>query len=353
MFILSAIVICLFSIPISSYGFMKTKLVDQTSGTIIPLAAAQQEFLKYGSPQLMYVRPWNSNKVDDNRKLKLVYALARGPYYYFDFKGIDAITSKPLTLNGKEFKTFYQKLGDDHVQFKPLNNLSTALTEMQAKEMGIKEALRYGITVDDSYTYESHYNDNWMSLKESVYQINFTKKDNVSKKIINVVISINNGEILKFSYNSSSKNQASSKPALNWSESKDKAIAFAKNNFPEYAVSTVLMQNVPVEAENVKDYYFSFWRNIGGIIFPENNITVTIDAQSGEFVGYGYRWENITFPTETNNVIPQQTADKIFIDNIGIGLFNSIYRANTSDAAYIDCYSGELKNSFGEAAIKK
>lgn len=352
-----------------NFAFARDNLGTENTG-FISLAAAQTAFLEYGEPQLMYIRSWNSKNSADSRKLKLVYALPRGPYFNFDFKGIDAVTAKPLTFSGKEFKFFNEKLGEGNMEYKQTDKLSTGLTEVKAKELAVKKAAAYGMTIDNSYNYESHYNENWLSIGEKVYQITFTKKAVDSKQTINVVIDIDTGDILRYYYynKDGGKNQPVNKSLIKWTEGKDKAVSFAKSKFPEYAGNTVIMQNDPTDTDNnINEYYYSFWRTEDGIIYPENNIMIIINALTGEVTGYGYRWENFDFPNIEGNLIPQQEANRIFINEIGISLItpklgtkktqnenqNPYYRANASEAAYIDCYTGKLKNSWGQEITKK
>lgn len=333
---------------------------------IITIDNAKTEFLKYGKPRLMYVRPWNTSNANENRKLKLIYTLVNGPYFYFDFKGIDATTGKPINSSGEEFMQYYEKIGDQSnpAVNKKADELSKPLTENDAKLIAMKEALKYNIAINGNCV--SSYNDNWLGLNQKVYTFLWSNKTDGDFKY-KATVDILTGMVLEINYNNDKIKDSLNlnTPNISWQEGKDRAIDFVKSDFSEYVGSLVFMQSKPYLNAKTGDfyYYYSFWRIVNGALYPENNVNVIVDNRTGDIIGYGYRWENIDFPVIGSNIISDTMASDIFMNKIGLNLntFYSlgiqkqddsnnnglVYSAGDSNAAYIDVYTGKLKDVKG------
>lgn len=342
------------------------------SESILPLAEGRSEFLKYGKPMLMFVRPW-SDKNSDNRKLKLIYSIVNGPYYFLDFNAINAKTGKPVNSLGEEINLYNEKIGETGQEYvnKEIEDLAKPLNEEEAKQIAVNEAAKYNIMISSSEKYQVQYNANWYGLNQSVYTFTWGYDQDNSTDRLKITVNMKNGAVLEFYHNiKNDDNKLSS--SLTWSEGKDKAIEFVKDKFPQFLGNIVFIKNEPsLSAKSSNDgYYYSFWRVINGAVYPENNISVMIDNKSGEIKAYGYRWEYIDFPEISSVVISQEEAANIFMDNIGLQLNtrgalkdqnstqedkNSkdviVYEVKPGNAAYIDAYNGKLKDSKGNDII--
>lgn len=338
--------------------------------TILSIDKAGEEFLKYGEPRIMYVRPWIVNNTEENRKLKLIYSIVNGPYYYFDFNAIDAKSGKPLNSQGKETNVYSQRIGEVSKLSvnKKIEKLQHPINENDAKLIAIKEALKYNISVDSNDDYKSTYTDNWFGLPQKAYNISFTKKSETSAFSFNATIDLLTGCVLEFHYGNDklttniSTGSAINTSSVSWQDGKNRAIAFVKSKFPQFLGSIVLMENEPNFAgkSGEFDYYYSFWRTVNGVLYPENNLNILVDNKSGNIEGYGYRWEFIDFPEIGKDIITEDTAANIFINQIGLkinylsdavgnGVF--AYGPIANEAAYIDAYTGKIKDNKGNDVV--
>lgn len=348
--------------------------VTKEENKVISLNKAKLEFLKYGQPRLMYVRPWNLENAKDNRKLKLIYSLVNGPYYYIDFKAIDAITGIPINAWGKKFKFYNEKIGEDSniIVNSKVGNLQEPLKENEAKLIALGLASKYNISLDGNLNYVPDFDDNWSGLSQGVYTFSWSSKGISKNFLFSVTVDMLTGKVLEIRYindKTNSNTKAKLGNNISWEDGKTKAVDFLKKVFPEYLGSLVLMQSNPYSNDKTSgnDYYYSFWRSVNGILYPENNVNVKIDSSTGEVIEYGYRWENIDFPAVGASLLSEDAAAEIFMDKVGLKLVNRSYygnqkqneliyngldyEANISNAAYIDAYSGKLKDSKGQEVV--
>lgn len=346
----TAVILNLFSLNTLA-GVLNTNNNTKEESAIINVDRALTEFMKYGKPMLIYVRPWNSLDDGENRKLKLIYSLVNGPYFYFDFNGIDAVTAVPVSSSGKELKLHYEKIGDKSNELinKRAENLKTPLSAEEALIIAKREAVKYNQDIPNNLNYKLNINENWLGLKKRVYAISWVSKIEGANYSFKIIIDSLSGKVVEISYHDNTPRvEDDSKTQLSWLSGKDKAVEFLKGKFPEFVGSVVLMQSEPDTRDKSKNfYYYSFWRSVKGILYPENNVNIIVDNQDGTIIGYGYRWEFIDFPEAGPDIISEAQASQIFINKIGIKLKNRQYMVVPNGAAYIDAYTGQLKDSKG------
>jgi hypothetical protein len=345
--------------------------------SILSMDKAKQQFLKYGAPRLIYVRPWANSNSNEGRKLKLIYSIVNGSYYYQDFNAIDAKTGDPVNAAGRPANLNFELIGDkaDQSINKGTEKASNSINENDAKEIAIKEALKYNIKMDLNDKYVTSLSNNYNGINYKVFTISWSKdleKDNISYSFS---IDLDTGKILGFHYNKKPlknivNNSNLDNNKLTWQDGRNQAVAFVKNNFPQFLGNISLMENEPMISGKLggSSYYYSFWRTVNGVLYPENNVNIIIDKNSREIVGYGYKWEYIDFPDATAGIISDKTASDVFINQIGLRLNsrsfvsnNSIsntmnndilvYEANSTNAEYIDAYTGKLKDINGDDVV--
>jgi hypothetical protein len=243
----------------------------------------------------------------------------------------------------------------------------------------MKEALKYGIAIDSNDKYITSLSNNLNGLNQKVFTISWSKDSEEEKFSFNISVNLDTGKVLGFHYsknrteNTINNDNDSTKTELTWQDGKNRAIAFVKSKFPQFLGNISLMENEPTKSGKLGDdsYYYSFWRTVNGVLYPENNVNIVVDKNNGEVVGYGYRWEYIDFPDATMGIIDVKAAADIFINQIGLKLnsrtygsdiksnnnsntINSdilVYEANSTNAAYIDAYTGKLKDINGEDVV--
>ena len=87
------------------------------------------------------------------------------------------------------------------------------------------------------------------------------------------------------------------------------------------------IQPLPVNFD--MPYSFTFVRDVDGIKFPYNYITVFVDSSTGTITNYELRWnDNAKFP-EISDIISMEEAFDIFADEIGFGLLYTRTAGNT------------------------
>lgn len=319
------------------------------SASTISAEDAKGLFLKYGTPQLTYVRSWKDN---GDRKLKLVYALVNGPYYYIDFSGISAKNGRPVGADGKETAIEIKSMGSgkspsDTVLDKQ-KSPADAATALKKTEEFLK---KLNINADDSNLQSKAQSDSWYGISQKNYSFNF--KVDGDKGACNVK-AVFNAENLSVEEINSSFIYKSTDGEGNVSYSKAVQIAqkYVSEKFPDF-VDNLIMVNTK-SANSQKGYNISFWRTVNGAAYPENNINITVDADTGNISSVCFRWEYISFP-DTAGTITSKAAADIMFSKIGLVLDQSgngdgVYELSKSNAAYIDAFNGKLKNSDGSDA---
>lgn len=166
------------------------------------------------------------------------------------------------------------------------------------------------------------------------------------------------GDILNMSCWRSRTKEPKILPAISREKALQIARELATNLQPEKFQQTAERQEGPIPADDWRDpntYSFTFDRMVQGIPFPENNISITIDAQTGEITSYNFNWLNTEFPDAAKRITPEE-AGKIFKEKIGLKLIyfrpypqnrentpvKLVYTLDRPDQVRIDALTGEI-----------
>lgn len=189
------------------------------------------------------------------------------------------------------------------------------------------------------YNGKTTYNLNWSDSKG--------KLGNIS-----VTIDSNNNILSYYKYNPSDYLSQRKLPKI----SKDDALANAKKFItkvaPDIAANISYQEYKNDTSVMVFDYQFFFVRTVNGIPFPSNNVTITVNKNTGEIENYQCNWNfDLTFP-DKNGIMSLEDAKKVYKEKIGLQLMYrytyigdkaDVYLVYTTpDYKAIDAKSGEI-----------
>ena len=119
-------------------------------------------------------------------------------------------------------------------------------------------------------------------------------------------------------------------PKVTLKEARSKAEAFIKLVNPK-ALAKIRYQDNNQGAVVDYAYTLNFTRYENGVPFYNNNISVTINNQTGEIQSYYYNWtDGLVFPAVTGH-LSLDKAEKAFRDQLGIwAIYNSRYEENST-----------------------
>lgn len=160
-------------------------------------------------------------------------------------------------------------------------------------------------------TYDDH--QNW-NLTWSSPQIN-----NQSNGSLNITINASNGNVESMNYWNQSKNQ----PKYVFPKiSRDKARKIAEtflNKIDSNKIDQLIHINntdqlVPLTLP--QSYVFEWERIVNGIPFSNDDIQISVDAQSGRIIGYQMNWTNPKFPNPSDILTPKQAKSAFLSDDL-------------------------------------
>lgn len=169
------------------------------------------------------------------------------------------------------------------------------------------------------------------------------------------------GEVLSvrsYNYNNSGSKSISKSEAKNIAEEFLKKITptkFAQTKYKEN--ENRLLKIDVVEEGNI--FYFNFVRQVNGIEFSSNSLSIEVDKTKGKVIGYINDWyDNITFPSVSEAMSKEAAFNKIkelsgfglqynMIDKAKVGLVYNL--KNISEAYIIDPVSGIRLDFMGQA----
>lgn len=189
------------------------------------------------------------------------------------------------------------------------------------------------------------------------------------------------GGLLHFyNYDNDMKDGSNFTPKLSWEEAYSKALKAAAKYFPDKIKNIDMKQTYTTPGETngqtsyvERQYYFSFPRTVNGVKYPDNNISVSVDAKTGSVTQMSAYWTNkITFASTTgamstadaqNKILTQYKPELIYImlpnnnaKDIKDYVVKPIYRLSSSEsssvAAYMDAFTGKYLDYSGEEIIK-
>ncbi|WP_099190130.1 YcdB/YcdC domain-containing protein [Tepidibacter mesophilus] len=280
----------------------------------------------------------------DNTDMKLVYSdvdkndddkpesidLA---YKSYNEKGflVDAKTGEMLRWDGSKEELKYKDIKDEEKE-KIYNNStkpqkrSKELTEKEAKDI-INSIAKDFIKDDfkiDRFRYEED-DDYYMNRGRKVWEADLNIKDKDMDG--NISIDALTGEIISFDIYRFNDEDEDFTPKITWNEGYDKAIDVLSKYYGYNIknIDTKLLEQKGYHYINGKkinsdSYYYDFARINNKMNYENNNISVSVDAITGEVTRVDYVWNNDAKFITVDNVIDKEKAKDIYFDNSKIEL---------------------------------
>lgn len=195
----------------------------------------------------------------------------------------------------------------------------------------------------DNYNFNYNYNENRDGL--STWDLSWTSKKNNGGSI-NASVNSETGDIMSYNSWEPNTNQTQTKiPKYSKDKAYDAAMAFIKKVAPTKANQVVLrdaqnrVYDMPIYSDG---YSFNFIRQVNGLDFQDNGVTITVDKNTLKVKNFNMNWDNGTF-TDPAKAISLDEAKKVFSSKLGIELsYNIIYDYKTKTQKPILVYT--LKN---------
>lgn len=146
-------------------------------------------------------------------------------------------------------------------------------------------------------------------------------------------------------------------PKYSYEEAGKLAREWAKKLMPHYISQTRLVPNQEQPFFGYGDrgpaeYYYNFARVVNGVTFPEHNIYVRINGDTGEIMGINLNWDNkLNFPSVAGKISTAQAA-KVFGENVELVYFRPpgpratpvklVYRVKNGSGLLIDALTGKV-----------
>ncbi|AHF09509.1 MULTISPECIES: PepSY domain-containing protein [Dehalobacter] len=254
----------------------------------------------------------------NSEKVQLVYTLKNGGT-------IDAFTGKPLVLNSGQWLFTNDRalggLGSAESAAK-----SVPLTPQEQKEIAENaklltrekaiEAVKQWVEIPSNVTLKSInlYQD--YSLRGGkVWSFEWGTPSGSGAQTINSRVNAASGELISFSVYSSSANTDGSLNAITSEQAQTIALDFIRKIQPAKS------QQVKLNTDNTADFVksaeftsitFNYERIVNGILFPSNNISITVDLQTKKITSYYLNWWNLDFPQLSEAMSPAKVQEILF-----------------------------------------
>ncbi|SHH32124.1 YcdB/YcdC domain-containing protein [Tepidibacter thalassicus] len=234
--------------------------------------------------------------------------------------------------------------------FADLNNSVVAMHEQQkqvkiskeeARKIGMKEIkVLFGIDVSD---FDENINfDSYMGICN--WNIFWSKYIDEERIEFFVSVDSNTGKIRMLSKHENVNFDRNEKEnaKIDLEKAKEIALDYIKQISPE-KVNQIKLSDYDCFGN---EYVFTYVRDIDGIEYDEDYITVDVDAVNGKMIGYYYTWlDNINFP-KVDNIISKEEAEKLFDENIEVYLnYKSSFDSKTNKEKAMLVYNYRFKNS--------
>jgi hypothetical protein len=264
----------------------------------------------------------------DSREARLQYTPGSAAYYV-----VDALTGKLVNISGLDYggdKGGYgvaaetadaasPSAGITDIEQDAINDMEGVMSQ-SALEAAVRAYAALGLTsafelnnVSYSYAYA-----NGMETSDVYAYLSFNGSyDGKVTEYKNVAVDAKTGALKSVdSWRYSEEEEAA---VFSAAQAQDKAKSFAALILPTQAAQTILPDGSTASYED--GHYFVFNRAHDGIAFPENYISVGVDAVTGYISNFNYNWYDfeVTFASQTGIIKAADASDKYF-DGIGVEL---------------------------------
>lgn len=195
----------------------------------------------------------------------------------------------------------------------------------------------------DNYDFNYSYNESENGI--GAWYLNWNSKK-ANGGGINVSVNSETGDIMSFNnWEPYTGTNTVRIPKYSKANANDEAVKFINKVAPSKFSQLVLKDN----SDSMYDmsiysdtYSFNYVRQVNGLDFPENGISINIDKNTLKIRNYSLNWDDATF-TDPSKAMSLDEAKRIFADKLGIELsYNLITDSTTKTQTPILVYS--LKN---------
>lgn len=302
------------TVEVDSEGYVVSCSVDWDETIVFPKVETKLEaydamakLTAIAKPELVYMLPYEAA---DKSKPILGFVM--------ESAAIDAVTGEPIQ-EGAAGET----VASEPVSPEKLGERAegAAMTEAQAKQ---KVEELFGLPAASELTDSSYneYVDDYTGRKRTAWNLYWTVKEG-GKEIREYHASVDSGSgtvYSYYSYNSNDSDEEDAKPKVSYEKAKSLAADAVKKLLPWAADSLYLVSNSRYEADEdgeFRSYPVSFKHKVNGATVSYDEVTVRIDAQTGEVTSFDAVLADVDYGSGLPEVIS---------DNIALGKWLGYYR---------------------------
>jgi len=181
-----------------------------------------------------------------------------------------------------------------------------------------------------------------------------------TQKHINVTIDQNN-MITNYNYY---QNSGYEKKIPKYSKEQGREIAekFINNLDPKLLPQFKLAENVEYSYSSDVEYSFNYERQVNGINYATNNISVTVNNNTGVVTNYSNNYTKDTTFEDASKIISLEQAKKAFIEKLGLKMVYNVKHENEkifsylvylpkNPSKYVDALTGEVETIYNDYGI--
>lgn len=310
---------------INYYSNWTDNVKFENKDQIISLEEATQEFRNKSKLGLLYQVPYQVSYQGNEKKAYTAYTLetymmnAKTGEWWSQF-------GDPISPTADE-----KPLADKPLAEKPAANKNLS------KDDAVK-AVEKSFRIPSNFTLQNASYNEYFNIEngETVSSWNLSwgqsgdQEDIARGRIGSIWANVNakTGEVMNFShyidiYDPRTGEPLPVKPTVTSDEAKSKAIEFVKKMVPHYAHELVPISSrsdVVIQEKASKTEEFNFKHISDGVAIGYNNVSVTIDMESGDVVNYYANFSLTKYPTKKPDVISEEKAKELLLSQFNIEL---------------------------------
>jgi hypothetical protein len=300
-------------------------LVFPVADKAITLEKAQNAYKENLGLRLVY------NYVANEDSIKVYSAYT--PKYNNNLYVIDALTGEKIRIGGYYGYSYDSGYGMNQTraemakgesgpeltpeELKAVEEASKLLTMQQAEKL-VRNVKVLGLTDELKLSY-SYLSREWPQKDNFIWHLNFTKEAIESEKeyrYVSVNMDAKSGEIRNFYVSTPYEegitakfDEEASRKAVESFLKEFNPVKFSQTEFDDSYTNEYIPYR---EEERPREYSFNYVRNVNGVPFPGNGISVTYDAVNGKVVRYNVNWFDMEFPGVDNVISLDAAHDSLF-----------------------------------------
>lgn len=297
----------------------------ESNDKIISLEEATQAFRNKSKLGLLYQVPYQVSTQGNEKKAYTAYTL--------ESYMMNAKTGEWWSQFGEPIS---QTSDEKPIADKPLGEKPAANKNL-SKEDAVK-AVEKSFRIPSNFTLQNASYNEYFNIEngETVSSWNLSwnqsaDQNDIARGRMNAIwanVNAKTGEVMNFNhyidiYDPRTGEQLPAKPTLTSDEAKSKAIEFVKTMVPHYAHELVLSSSrsdVVIQEKASRTEEFNFKHVSDGVAIGYNNVSLTIDMESGEVVNYYANFSLTKYPEKRPDVISEDKAKELLLSQYNIEL---------------------------------